>query len=196
MTFSTSAKIQDGGQNSGNTIFFTGTISKVSSTQRVQTLLEITLSLRVFEINDIFNFCQNSKMQFHQSSGNLTFFRGTTCNFSSTHRVQNLHVAGKRFLGKVSNRSICIFFSFKHRNSRSRTNPEINAFLYFTQIQDGRQKWRKSDFCEMSPVHSADTLWVKNFVEIALSHTVSNINALLRFMQLFKMAAKNGGKVV
>ena len=42
-------------------LFFTGTISKVSSstsTQRVQTLLEITLSVRVFEI---FNFCQNSR---------------------------------------------------------------------------------------------------------------------------------------
>ena len=39
--------------------FFTGTISKVSSTQRVQTLLGITLSLRVFEINDIFKFHQN-----------------------------------------------------------------------------------------------------------------------------------------
>ena len=31
---------------------FTSSISKVSSTQTVQTLLEITLSLRVFEIND------------------------------------------------------------------------------------------------------------------------------------------------
>ena len=50
MTFSISANIQDGGQNSGNSTFLTGTISKVSSTQRVQTLLEITLSLRVFEI--------------------------------------------------------------------------------------------------------------------------------------------------
>ena len=44
-------------------LFFTGTISKVSSTQKVQTLLEITLSLRVFEINDIFNFHQNSRWQ-------------------------------------------------------------------------------------------------------------------------------------
>ena len=42
---------------------FTSTISKVSSTQRVQTLLKITLSLRVFEINDTFNFHQNSRWQ-------------------------------------------------------------------------------------------------------------------------------------
>ena len=42
---------------------FTSTISKVSCAQRVQTLLEITLSLRVFEINDTFNFHQNSRWQ-------------------------------------------------------------------------------------------------------------------------------------
>ena len=56
------------------------------------------------------------------------------------------------------------------------------------------KKWWESDFCKMSPVHSADTLWVQNFVEIALSHTVSEMNALLRFTQKFKMAAKSGGK--
>ena len=47
-------------------------------------------------------------------------------------------------------------------------------FSFYIEIQDGRQK---SDFCEMSPVHSADTLWVKNFIKIALSRTVSKINA-------------------
>ena len=63
MTFSISAKIQDSGQNYENSIFSIGTISKVSSTQRVQTLLKITLSPRVFEINDIFNFRPNSRWQ-------------------------------------------------------------------------------------------------------------------------------------
>ena len=29
------------------------------------------------------------------------------------------------------------------------------------------KKWRESDFCKMSPVHSADTLQVQNFVEIS-----------------------------
>ena len=46
------------------------------------------------------------------------------------------------------------------------------------EIQDGRQKWWENDFCEKSPVYSANTLWVKNFIEIALSHSVSKINAL------------------
>ena len=64
------------------------------------------------------------------------------------------------------------------------------------EIQDGSQKWRQSDFCKMSPEHSADTLWVQNFVKIALSHTVSEINVLLHFMQNFKMAAKSGGKAI
>ena len=32
------------------------------------------------------------------------------------------------------------------------------------------KKWRESDFCKMSPVHSADTLWIQNFVEIAFLH--------------------------
>ena len=48
----------------------------------------------------------------------------------------------------------------------------------------------------MSPVHSADTLSVQHFVEITLSRIVSEINALLRFTQKFKMAAKIGGKAI
>ena len=56
--------------------------------------------------------------------------------------------------------------------------------------------WQESDFCKMTPVHSADTLRVQNFVEIALSYTISEINALLRFTQKFKMAAKSGGKAI
>ena len=49
-------------------------------------------------------------------------------------------------------------------------------------------------FCEKSPVDSAYTEWVKNFVEIALSHFVSEVNVFLCFMQKFKMAAKSGRK--
>ena len=40
--------------------------------------------------------------------------------------------------------------------------------VFFTKIQDGRQKWQENDFQEKLPVDSAHTLWVKNFVEIAL----------------------------
>ena len=38
-----------------------------------------------------------------------------------------------------------------------------------------------TDFCEMAPVDSADTLWVKNFVVIALSRTVSEILKIFHF---------------
>ena len=72
---------------------------------------------------------------------------------------------------------------------------EINTFsAFYAEIQDGRQKWQENDFWEKSPVDSADTLWVKYFVKITLSRSVSKINAFLHFMQKFKMAAKSGGK--
>ena len=64
------------------------------------------------------------------------------------------------------------------------------------QIQDGRQKWRENDFWEKSLVYSADTLWVKNFIEIAVSRSVSEINAFLHFTQKFKMAAKSSRKTI
>ena len=44
------------------------------------------------------------------------------------------------------------------------------------------------------PGDISNTLGVNNFVEIALSHTVSKINVFLRFTQKFKMATKNCGK--
>ena len=36
-------------------------------------------------------------------------------------------------------------------------------FCILRRIQDGCQKWQESDFCEMSPLHSAYTLRVQNF---------------------------------
>ena len=51
-------------------------------------------------------------------------------------------------------------------------------------------------FCEIMPVDSADTLQIKNFIEIALSSFVSKINTFLHFTQKFKMAAKSGRKMI
>ena len=56
-----------------------------------------------------------------------------------------------------------------------------HIFAFKAEIQDGRQKWWENDFCEKLPVDSANTLWVKIFVEIALSRSVSEINAFLHF---------------
>ena len=86
-------------------------------------------------------------------------------------------MAEKRFLRKVAcklcrypvgqkfhrNRSILLSYQDKHIF-------ELNA-----EIQDGRQKWRENEFCEKSPVYSADTLRVKNFIEIAKYCSVSEI---------------------
>ena len=54
------------------------------------------------------------------------------------------------------------------------------------------QKWWENNFWQK--VDSVYTLRVKNFVEIALCHTISEINIFLHFTQKFKMAAKSGGK--
>ena len=70
------------------------------------------------------------------------------------------------------------------------------AFAFYTKIPDGRQKWRESHFWGKLPVASAYTLWVENFVEIAPSRTIFEINALLCFTQKFKIAAKSGRKAI
>ena len=61
------------------------------------------------------------------------------------------------------------------------------VFAFYAEIQDGQQKWRENKFGENLPVDSADTLRVKkdyadnlrvkNFVKIALAHSISEINA-------------------
>ena len=53
-------------------------------------------------------------------------------------------------------------------------------FAFYAEIQDGHQKWRENDCWKKLLVDSADTLWVKNFVEIALSCYVSEINTILQ----------------
>ena len=63
------------------------------------------------------------------------------------------------------NRSISLCFRDKH------------VLAFYTQIQDGRQKWQENVFGEKSPVHSPYHLWIKNFVEIAVSRSVFEINA-------------------
>ena len=55
-------------------------------------------------------------------------------------------------------------------------------------------EWWGNDFWKKSPVDSADTLGVKNCAKIALSDTVSEINAFLLFTLKFKMMAKMVGK--
>ena len=56
-------------------------------------------------------------------------------------------------------------------------------FAFHAEIQDSRQKWRENNLCEKLPADSENTLRIKNFVEIALSRSVSEINAFLRFQR-------------
>ena len=54
---------------------------------------------------------------------------------------------------------------------------EINTiFAFCAEIQDSLQKWRVNDFRDNSPVDSAHTLGIKNFIEIALARSGSKIN--------------------
>ena len=99
---------------------------------------------------------------------------------------------GKRFLGKVVSR-VCIYTLWQNR-SISPYFQDKHIFALNTEIQDGCQSGDKMSFCEMSPVDTADTLGVKNFVKFALSHSVSEINVFVRFTQRFKMAAVLAGK--
>ena len=63
--------------------------------------------------------------------------------------------------------------NFHQNRSISNRFQDKYVFALYAEIQD----------CKMSPVHSADTLQIHNFVEIALSCTVSEINALYTEIQ-------------
>ena len=67
------------------------------------------------------------------------------------------------------------------------TVKEIEAILCFailgknSKIQNGRHMWEEENFYKLPRVHCSDTLWVENFDEIPLSHTVKEIEAILCF---------------
>ena len=82
----------------------------------------------------------------------------------------------------------------------SRTVKEIEANLCFaifgknSKIQNGRQFREGENFFENCRVHSLDTLWVENFDEIALSHTVKEIEANLCFAIFGKNSKIQNGR--
>ena len=72
-------------------------------------------------------------------------------------------------------------------------------FFFFFGVLHRNSRWPpksggENNFCKKSPVDSADTMRVKNFVEIAPSCSISEINVFLCLTQKFKMATKSGGK--
>ena len=76
----------------------------------------------------------------------------------------------------------------------SHTVKEIEANLCFSifsknsKIQNGCHFWGGKIFGKLPRVHSSDILWVENFDEIALSHTVNEIEANLCFSIFGKVA--------
>ena len=87
-------------------------------------------------------------------------------------------MAAKRFLSNVASTLSRYAAGQKLRRNRSISHRfrDKGAFAFYAEIQDGRQKWRESDFCLKSPVYSSYTRWAKNFVKLALSRTVSEIS--------------------
>ena len=168
---------------------FTSTISKVSSTQMAQTLLEITLSLRVFEINDTFNFHQNSRWQPKSHSQDKWIF-AFNVEIQDGHQMSGKWFCEKPPVDSADTLQVRNFIEITISNSLP-----YKHVLHFTQkFKMATKKWRESDFCKMWPVHSADTLWVQNFCRNrSISH---RFWGECSFTQKFKRIAKSGGKAI
>ena len=70
-------------------------------------------------------------------------------------------------------------------------------YLFFCVLcrnSNGHQKWRENHFWEKSPVDSADNLQVKNFMEITLSCSISEINGILHVRRNSRWSPKVAGK--
>ena len=67
-------------------------------------------------------------------------------------------------------------------------------FAFYAEIRNGHQKWGENDFWEKSPVDSADNLRVKNFVQIALSSSISKINGFCVLRRNSRWPPKVAGK--
>ena len=91
---------------------------------------------------------------------------------------------GKRFLEKVTKNF--------NKIALSRIVSEINAFLHL--MQKFKMATKNGGKMIIGKSHQLTllipSLGVKNFDQIDVSHTISQINAFLRFTQKFKMAAQ------
>ena len=77
---------------------------------------------------------------------------------------------------------------------------EIEAIWCFAilgknlKIQNGRHVWEEENFWKLPRVHCSDTLWVENFDEIPLSHTIKEIEAILCFAIFGKNSKIQNGR--
>ena len=132
-----------------------------ADSQRVKNFVKIVLSCNVSERNVFLRFTQKFKMAAKKWREN---------NFWEKLPVASPNSLGAKNFGEIA---------------LSCTVSEIvQIFLHFclyADIQDGCHIWRENNFWEKLPIDSADTPWVKNFVEIALSCTVSVIVQIFHF---------------
>ena len=105
-------------------------------------------------------------------------------------------MAGKRFLEKVTNRLCRYPVGQKFRRNRSISFRFQDKRFFFVLRRNSRwpPKVVGKRFGEKSPVHSADTPRVKNFVEIALSRSVSKIISFCILCRNSRWPPKVAGK--
>ena len=119
-----------------------------------------------------------------KSGGKTIFAKKTPVDSADTLRIKNfVEITLSRSISKI-NMFLCFMHKFRQNRSISLCFQDKQVFTFNTEIQDGRQKWWENNFCKKSSVESADTLWDKNFFEIAFIAEIS------RLTQKFKMVAK------
>ena len=94
-------------------------------------------------------------------------------------------MAGKRLLGKVANR-LCRYLvdqKFRRNRSISLRFQSKRVFAFYTEIQDGCQKWWENIVLQKVASRRNHSIMIR-----------FRDKHLLRFMQKFKMAIKSGGK--
>ena len=103
---------------------------------------------------------------------------------------------GKTILGRsVSRLQIPVGQKFCQNCSVMLCFGDKRVFLRFTQkFKIVAKSGGKTFFCKKSPVDSADTVRVKNFIEISLSCSVSEINAFFLFYANSRWPPKVAGK--
>ena len=85
-----------------------------------------------------------------------------------------------------------------HRNCSTLHRYQDNNFwgFFMQKFNMATKKWQENNFWQNIADDSVYTLRSKNFIEMAVSCTVSEINAFLHFTQKFNMAVKNGRKTI
>ena len=92
-------------------------------------------------------------------------------------------MAAKRFLQRVTSRlrRHPVDQKFRRNRSISLRYQDKCVFAFNAEIQDGRQKWWENDFLRKVTSSFVHTLRVKNFAEIALSHSFSRDKRVFPF---------------